>query len=147
MRAIQAGEFCKLILREALLFTEFLDIGADREIDVLQCPRVESYAASLHPALKQVRKPIGAIHMDESIKDIETTSCPGCGQQNVVTAKECFAISCRAVLKSELECLRSIDKSLITVRRIAVWFLILSLLGVLIGGLMVIAAANGAKLF
>jgi hypothetical protein len=83
--------------------------------------------------------------MDESIEDIQTTSCPGCGQQNAVTAEKCFAISCHAVLKSELECLRSIDKSLITVRRIAIWFLILSIAGTLFGLLWIITVANGGK--
>jgi hypothetical protein len=49
-RSIQTGEFRKLILGDALLLSEFLDVPADPEIDVLRCPRVESYAAPLHPA-------------------------------------------------------------------------------------------------
>jgi hypothetical protein len=50
VRSIQTGEFRKLILGDALLLSEFLDVPADPEIDVLRCPRVESYAAPLHPA-------------------------------------------------------------------------------------------------
>jgi hypothetical protein len=42
--------------------------------------------------------------------------------------------------KSEIECLRSIDGSLATIRRIARWFMILSILGVLVGFM----AATGA---
>ena len=39
------------------------------------------------------------------------------------------------------------NASLTTIRRIAIWFLVLSILGVLIGVLEIIAAGTGAKLF
>jgi hypothetical protein len=69
-----------------------------------------------------------------------TTKCPECGFMNDADAKNCFAGACRAFLKSDAECLRSIDVSLRKIRRIAVWFLILSLLGLLLG----LMAATGA---
>lgn len=64
---------------------------------------------------------------------VETAKCPRCGQLNPVTAKACFANACRAPLKSELECLRTIDGSLRTIKGIAIWWLILSIAGVIVG--------------
>ncbi len=43
------------------------------------------------------------------------------------------APSCNAYLKSDVECLRSIDVSLRKIRRIAVYFLVLSILGLILG--------------
>ena len=86
--------------------------------------------------------------MDETVEVAEEkTKCPKCGQASPISAKKCSGLSCRADLKSEIECLRSIDVSLITIRRIAIWFLVLSILGVLLGVLAIAAAGNGAKLF
>jgi hypothetical protein len=86
--------------------------------------------------------------MDETVEVVEEKAkCPKCGQTSPISAKKCSAIACRHDLKSELECLRSIDVSLITIRRIAKWWLVLSILGVLLGLLLLIAAGNGAKLF
>lgn len=86
--------------------------------------------------------------MDEIVEVIEEkTKCPKCGETSPTSANKCAAIACGYGLKSELECLRSIDVSLITIRRIAKWWLVLSILGVLIGLLAIIAAGNGAKLF
>src|ERR1700733_9264450 len=64
-------------------------------------------------------------------KAVQTTMCPYCGHDNLVTARKCAGRSpiCGKPLKSELECLRSADRSLLTIRRIAIWWLILSVLG------------------
>jgi hypothetical protein len=64
---------------------------------------------------------------------IETTKCPKCGMENKLTAEQCEALSCRAYLKTDLECLRSIDTSLVTIKRIALWWLLLSILAVAAG--------------
>jgi len=87
--------------------------------------------------------------MDEAVEAFEEkTKCPKCGQTSPISAKKCSAaVFCGYDLKSELECIRSIDVSLITIRRIAKWWLMLSILGMLIGLLLVIAAGNGARLF
>jgi hypothetical protein len=62
----------------------------------------------------------------------ETVKCPACGRENDPANKECASIPCHAYLKSDLECLRSIDRSIRTIKRIAVWWLILSILGVIV---------------
>jgi hypothetical protein len=59
----------------------------------------------------------------------ETTKCPFCGWDNELETKECKNVPCHAYLKSELECLRTIDKSLRTIKSIAVWWVVLSVLG------------------
>jgi len=61
---------------------------------------------------------------------ITTARCPYCGYENLLTAKKCANRSpiCGKPLKSELDCLRSADRSLASIRRIAIWFLILSIL-------------------
>ena len=53
--------------------------------------------------------------------------CPYCGFLNQPDAKTCGARSpiCRKYLKSDLECFRSIDVSLTTIKRIAIWWMIL----------------------
>jgi uncharacterized membrane protein YvbJ len=76
----------------------------------------------------------------------ETVKCPTCGATNDPASKEC--VDCGAYLKSELECLRSIeqtlktpdlrclqsiDGTLKTIRRIAIWWLILSILAIIYG--------------
>jgi hypothetical protein len=83
--------------------------------------------------------------MDETV---ETTRCPRCGFENVLDAKECAGTlpECHAQLKTDFECQRSIDVSLITIRRIAKWWLVLSIAGALFGLLWIIVAANGGKL-
>jgi len=65
--------------------------------------------------------------------------CPKCGMVNSPSDRKCEALSCSYDLKSDLECLRSIDLSLKGIKRIAIWFLILSILSVLIG----LLAASG----
>jgi uncharacterized protein (TIGR03437 family) len=70
--SIQPGDFRQLILGDSFLLTEFLDVRADPEIDVLQCPRVESYAPCLHPALKQVT---GVWYMNRA--SLSFLSCAG----------------------------------------------------------------------
>jgi hypothetical protein len=59
--------------------------------------------------------------------------CPFCGMENDATATKCENATCRNYLKSELECLRAIDVSLRTVKRISIYWLILSIIGVLAG--------------
>jgi hypothetical protein len=69
----------------------------------------------------------------------ETARCPKCGHENRLAARVCEALggegrpSCSYPLKSEIECLRSIDRSLKGIRRIAIWFLVVSILSVLVG--------------
>jgi uncharacterized paraquat-inducible protein A len=67
---------------------------------------------------------------DES-QSAESTRCPFCGCDNDLEAVTCA--KCGRYLKSELECLRAIDLSLTTLKRIAIWWLILSILAVLAG--------------
>ena len=57
----------------------------------------------------------------------ETLKCPNCGAENQADARKCGA--CQYDLKSELECLRSIDVSLGVVKRILIWWLVVSFLG------------------
>ncbi len=68
------------------------------------------------------------------------TKCPKCGLENKPDSKRCAAPSCHYYLKSEIECLRSMDRSLKGIRRIAIWFLVLSCLSLLVG----LLAAGGA---
>ena len=70
--------------------------------------------------------------MDEIVK------CPACGSEGESTAQNCT--KCKVYIRSELECIRDIDASLKrvdaslkTITNIAVWWLILSILGVIIG--------------
>jgi len=72
--------------------------------------------------------------------NFEKTKCPFCGRENWVTDKICGATSCGSYLKSDIECLRSIDVSLRTTKRVAIWFLVLSILSLILG---LIAAAGG----
>jgi hypothetical protein len=84
--------------------------------------------------------------------ETETLKCPSCGYANDSTARHCTSPGgCRTYLKSELECLRSIDdalsavlvkihnetsesnSSLETIKHIAIWFLIMSILGLALG--------------
>jgi hypothetical protein len=83
-----------------------------------------------------------------------TTKCPNCGFENDLAAKLCASLpdaeykeGCGSYLKSELECLRSLDVRstalmrvlneanayLKTIKSIAIWFLVLSMLGLLLG--------------
>ena len=64
--------------------------------------------------------------------ETETTKCPHCDVENEATAKKCASPACDSYLKSELECLRSIDVSVTTIKRIAIWWLILSILFVFV---------------
>ena len=71
-----------------------------------------------------------------------TVKCSSCGMDNEPNATRC---ACGLTLypdplKSEAEYLRSIDQSVRTIKRIAIWWLILSIVGILIGFL----AATGA---
>ena len=99
-----------------------------------------------------------------TVEEITSLSkCPSCGRDNVATARACEWPSCRAPLKTDRECLWSIDEaitaasssllkvrndaaeinaSLKTIKRIAIWFLVLSILGLILG---FIAAAGGFR--
>jgi hypothetical protein len=57
--------------------------------------------------------------------------CPKCGRPNSPSDRKCSF--CSYALKSEIECVRSIDRSLKGIRRIAIWFLVISILSVVIG--------------
>jgi uncharacterized membrane protein YvbJ len=74
----------------------------------------------------------------------ETVKCPNCGSEGEATGKSCTKcaayIPAASVAEEELEeeeldptldCLRSIDTSLKTIKSIALWWLILSILGVI----------------
>jgi ribosomal protein L40E len=67
----------------------------------------------------------------EPIVPMKIARCIACGYDNDVRATECAR--CGARLRSEVECLRMIDASLRTIKRIAIWWLILSILSVLAG--------------
>jgi hypothetical protein len=88
-----------------------------------------------------------SILMDETL---DTTKCPICGFENKPGARYCASpTTCGAYLKSEVECLRSIDgmsamlvkirndteeaaSSLKAIKRIAILWLVLSILGAVI---------------
>jgi hypothetical protein len=57
----------------------------------------------------------------------ETLKCPSCGAETEPDARKCGM--CQYYLKSELECLRSIDASVGIVKRILIWWLVVSFLG------------------
>jgi hypothetical protein len=57
----------------------------------------------------------------------ETLKCPSCGAETEPDARKCG--TCRYYLKSELECLRSIDASVGIMKRILIWWLVVSFLG------------------
>lgn len=106
---------------------------------------------------------IPVIKMIYSASVEEITSlykCPSCGRGNVTSARVCEWPSCGVPLKADQECLWSIDEavtsalvklssaaaeanaSLKTIKNIAVWFLILSILSLLLG---LIAAGGGFR--
>jgi len=57
----------------------------------------------------------------------EILKCPRCGVETEPTAQSCG--KCQYYLKSELECLRSIDASVGIMKRILIWWLVVSFLG------------------
>ena len=70
----------------------------------------------------------------------QTAKCPYCGFLNDPAAKQCASTSCNSYLKSDLECLRSIEVSVRTIKRITIWWLILSIVGVVLGFLASVGA-------
>ena len=65
--------------------------------------------------------------------DTQTPKCPKCGRENDLTARICAVPSCSYLLKSEIECLRSIDKSVATVKRVLIFWLILTIMVIIFG--------------
>jgi hypothetical protein len=57
----------------------------------------------------------------------ETLKCPTCGADNEPDARKCG--KCQFYLKSELECLRSIDRAVGIMKRILIWWLVVSFMG------------------
>jgi hypothetical protein len=57
----------------------------------------------------------------------QTLKCPSCGVENEPDARKCG--KCRYYLKSELECLRSIDRTVGIVERILIWWVLVAFLG------------------
>ncbi len=57
----------------------------------------------------------------------ETLKCPSCGAETDLDARKCG--KCQLYLKSELECLRSIDVAVGIMKRILIWWLVVSFLG------------------
>jgi predicted amidophosphoribosyltransferase len=57
----------------------------------------------------------------------ETLKCPSCGAETESDARTCS--KCHYYLQSELECLRSIDRSVGIIKRILIWWLVVSFLG------------------
>jgi len=57
----------------------------------------------------------------------ETLKCPNCAAETERDARKCAV--CQHYLKSELECLRSIDASVGIMKRILIWWLVASFLG------------------
>jgi hypothetical protein len=87
--------------------------------------------------------------------EAETIKCQWCGQGNDPASERCVSPGCGRFdwnkqaerektefhhLSSDTESLRSIDASLKTIKRIAIWFLVISILGLLLG----LMAAAGA---
>ena len=54
----------------------------------------------------------------------ETMKCPNCGAENESGARKCG--KCQYDLKSELECLRSIDVAVGIIKRILIWWVFVS---------------------
>ena len=77
----------------------------------------------------------------------ETLKCPKCGTENEPGVRECSNIPCHAYLKTDLECLRSIDVFLRSIKNIAVWWLVLSIIGFAAGLIYFLLAATGEHLF
>jgi len=57
----------------------------------------------------------------------ETPKCPNCRAEIEPDARKCG--KCRYYLKSEVECLRSIDVSVGIIKRILIWWLVVSFFG------------------
>jgi hypothetical protein len=57
----------------------------------------------------------------------ETLKCPNCGAETEPDLRKCGM--CQNDLKSELECLRSIDASVGIIKRILIWWLVVSFIG------------------
>jgi hypothetical protein len=74
---------------------------------------------------------------------VKTTRCPSCNYDNRLDAVTCANENCKLYLKSELECLRAIDDSLRTIKRIAIWWVILFILGFVAALLYFLVAAAG----
>jgi hypothetical protein len=55
-----------------------------------------------------------------------TLKCPNCGAETESDARKCG--KCQYYLKSEVECLRSIDASVGIIKRILIWWLVVSFL-------------------
>lgn len=70
-----------------------------------------------------------SVEPEGNSESVQTARCPSCHYDNEVGAKKCATEGCKLYLKSELECLRTIDISLRTVKNIAVWWFVLSILG------------------
>jgi hypothetical protein len=70
----------------------------------------------------------------------ETAKCPRWGRENSLDEAVCQKPSCSYSLKSDIECLRSIERLTRSIKGIAVWFLVLSIISLVFGFL----AAAGA---
>jgi len=71
----------------------------------------------------------------------ETTKCPRCNFDNALDAKVCASPhDCRTYLKSDLECLRSNELSLRTIKRLLKWWMFLTIVGIVLGFLAAIGA-------
>jgi predicted amidophosphoribosyltransferase len=57
----------------------------------------------------------------------ETLKCPSCAAETEPDARKCG--KCQYPLQSELECLRSIDRSVGIMKRILIWWLVVSFMG------------------
>jgi hypothetical protein len=72
----------------------------------------------------------------------QTAKCPACHRENDITVEVCGNYSCRTVLKSELECMRDAERSLASIRGILRFWLVLSIIGLLLGFLTFLASAK-----
>ena len=59
----------------------------------------------------------------------ETVRCPKCGFKNDPISRMCGAAACRTELKTDLECLRSIDLSAKSIRLMMIWWWIVAIVG------------------
>ena len=67
---------------------------------------------------------------DDEAAMAETSKCPNCAAEIALDARKCG--KCRYDLKSELECLRSIDVAVGVIKRILIWFVFVTFMGAVV---------------
>lgn len=62
----------------------------------------------------------------------EAIACPKCGFRNAPGVRMCAASACRTKLKTDLECLRSIDLSARSIKRIMIFWTVIAIIGLIL---------------